>query len=736
MPTKRSHSTVRQEQSGRESSNVTDYFGSPNSKRLKTRDGPDKDSAGADRSIEVAGDEADATETRSKKRYQNTLTHDEAIHEDDQIQEQGLRSGNDDDDDDEDGPIGINFNEVISVSNEARLGQKTTGAKVHTNKGHAAISTVHSTRNMEARKKGSLQEIDARPSAMPLLQQASKRKRGDNGHQMRHDTSAYDIFDSSDSNLSDVADMTQRRRLGQQTLVAQALPDRAKAHHKQKQAEQDQQQHIIASSTTHGGAAKVGESNAQGNDEEAAHLTTEDSAFIEAPQPNTNAATVQVSVHSLNAIIKTLQHQAWTQKRNWDKGDNLTCNHRPAQKLWKLVERLIELLTKSADAQDKQHTDEAYAKTIDYLRVHDGEIRKLFASINREVDDIVSHKLAPHEGLAANAVKQRRLLLRSISRSLVPLFVFLIEQTCDLVPSEKSGSSTRLQFNAFTLQFFLRAVGWTVRLERSLDRGLKLWPYEREFRRNEEKLDREEATLKLSKSKARENFHKQLSALQSTAKRAELKLGDAMAQSTRKREELEAERRRMIQQREEWATKQREEELAAQRSAVQWEAFCRSTQALRDAPNPLKEKWDRAQRVSGQHNAYPSAPGSHHIFQSGHVFPHIDSEHDPYPLDDDEEEEDGTAAGIRSRNDLVSNRPGLQSGRVAQAKYGGNGQDWDKEEEQILCQALRNHNYDKAWVAQQLSRTESDVAQKAALFKSLYRQIYTERGTEIPDWAF
>ncbi|PSR97418.1 hypothetical protein BD289DRAFT_503673 [Coniella lustricola] len=676
MPKKRTRSSVRQEHSDSYSSNVTDYLGSSKWKRTKGSDDPQETPAVsvADLSIEVAEERANSTP----------------------------RDTNDDDGDDDDGPIEVNFKEVISVSNEARYGQKTYGARAQTNKDYATFHIKNPGRNVGANKNGHSQETRSDPSAMLRLQQVRKTNEAAIEYEARQNQSIYDYTGSSESSLSDIADTIRGRSLERQKPAVQALPPRIHAHSKPKHNRTHQECHDMTS-PIRDVRTEQAPSNNKDNSEETGSFTAEDSAFIEAPQRHTTGADVQVAIHSLRAIFKTLAHQAWTQKRKWNEGSNLSCNYRPAQTLWKLVERLIELLEKSTVVRDKQDTNEAYGLTIKFLKSHDREVKKLFASISREVEDIVSKKLAPREDLNADVIKQRRLWLRSISRSLIPILVILIEHICDLVPSEKSGSSVRLQFSAFTLQFFLRTVGWTMRLERGLDRGLKVWPFEREFRASEEKLDQQEVTIKASKIQARELFHKQLSALYSSAKRAESKLQDVLRKLALDREELEAERRMMIERREMQIAKQREEELATRQSAVQWEAFCKSTQALRDAPNPLKEKWDRAQRHPRMRAANSSVHGVHGVPRGGSHIRRAGSENDPFA--DDNEDQDAYA-----RNNRASTHTRLQRGSA--------GQDWDQEEEQLLCQALRRYAYDTASMAERLRRTENDVAHKAAIFKS------------------
>lgn len=479
----------------------------------------------------------------------------------------------------------------------------------------------------------------------------------------------------------------------------------------------------------------------------------EDSAFIEAPQANEDLPGVRFPINSLGGMKATLGHSAWTGLRKWavDSESNAQCKSSLGRNLMRYAEGLHDLLVEAINARnDEEDAEHAYAKTTDYLRHHSGDIKNHFLGVAELVGKICTRHLAPSEDLPAHAIKARRRLLRDASKRLTPVLVLVIEKACDLGLSETAGRTVYLTLDSFTLQFLLRTLGWTRRLQQAIARGLEYWPIDDEFTKNREELDEDEVKLKYEKTLARTTFEKQLNALLSAAKGAERALQDQAAEVARDRLQVQLRRQRLIRQREIWAARERHEEEEKERNAQRWEAFCKSTQALKHAPDPMKQLWDRAEearrKYEGMHASVSGTPArgrTHEPEGRGKAVSQNDfvgNNEDPVAIDEDD---DPFATPPIQRRHAYGNArlqhgiPGsAYSAQKSRASEAWDGLDWTREEERILFGSIRYQNdYDLVPMAARLNRSEHDVAMKAALFKATYREIYAERGAEIPSWA-
>lgn len=526
----------------------------------------------------------------------------------------------------------------------------------------------------------------------------------------------------------------------------------------QQQQRQHRQQHSKKSAAPASGEQEEEEeetfSSEEADADEFRPRAAEDSAFIEAPQPNEQLPGVKITINSLGGMKTTLGHSAWTGQGKWATNSEFDtrCKSSLGKALIRHAEGLHDILVEAINArEDDEDAEHAYAEAIHYLRDHSADIKNHFVNITELVGKICTHNLAPSEDLPARAIKARSRLLRDISKRLIPVLVIVIEKACGLGPSETIGGKVRLTLDSFTLQFLLRTLGWTRRLQQAIARSLEYWPIDDEFTRNREDLDEDEVELKDGKILARSLFAKQLTALWSVAKGAERALQNQAAQVARDQLQAQLRQQKLSRQREVRAAKERQEQEEMQRNAERWNAFCSSTQALNHAPDPMKELWDRAEQarlgyeashasVSGtpaQGRAHDPNGNGNAAFQADFV----DEDEDPIVIDEDDNP--FATPPIRSRHvpgngHLQHGKPGsVYTARKSRAGEAWDGLDWTREEEKILFGSIRYHeNYNLGTMAARLNRSENDVARKAALFKAKYREIYTERGADIPNWAF
>lgn len=451
----------------------------------------------------------------------------------------------------------------------------------------------------------------------------------------------------------------------------------------------------------------------------------EDSAFIQAPRTDEDLATVGVIINSLGGIIGTLAHAAWTGNGNWNatfdqarggiRDDIGGCHTILGKSLTKQAKDLRSILESAvAAATDRQKGDGDYEETIDYLREHSDQIGSHLAGIETLIGRICTEGLASSSDLAGRAIKIRRQMLRDIARRLIPTMILIIQTTCSLGPSEERRGKLHLQLSSFTLQFFLRSVSWARRLARALTRGLEQWPFDPEFRQDEDQLDGDQIKSKAAKQRSRSVFEKQLSALHYKAKEAERAMQSQALEAAREELQQRHKQLQMIRAKAQHAAIKREEEEESRRKADRWEAFCRSTQALRYAQDPMKEKWDAAQRAHSQLRSTNNSD-QNDAYQSGSTQCHTapDNSHP------------------RTQDSGICRAPAEE-----EAVHEPWGLDWLPAEEKIVLRAIRyERNYDPVLIAAELGREEYDVARKAVAIKGAYRSLYRERGQMIPHWT-
>ncbi|KUI69611.1 hypothetical protein VM1G_05138 [Cytospora mali] len=511
--------------------------------------------------------------------------------------------------------------------------------------------------------------------------------------------------------------------------------------------------------------------SASDSDNEARGDTTvnlaEDSAFIEAPQPDEKLVLVKLSMNSMGGMIKTLRHQAWARRADWDRrfesndksdGDVTACKTVSGRLLMKAIMDLKRLLEKAIDTwkESEEDYDDPRSMTA-YLRGKGADIERCFARVNRAIEHICTEELAQppqpaDEESARRAMQARQRLLREISRRLIPMLVLVVKKTCELAPSEVHQSKKTVYFNPFTLQLFLRTLSWTSRLHTALDRGLKEWPFEAEFIKDENELDQDDRDIMERKMKARDVFEDQLLKLLYSAKDAERAIQDRADQEERQRREAAIRRRFNEEARLAQAAKERREtEERRQREEKSYAAFANFTQRLKEKPDPMKQLWlqhkadmERASRSASGQNKAP-ARGSHGqgrrtsgTVQSGAG-----------------RSEAGPSRNVQMEEDLMDFDPfadnpsegrNLSSLVYAHNRPNGSGithhpsqesRPWTNEEDKVLIKSIRyDRTYNLVSMATQLGRTEDDVARKVASLKQGYRDVYTERRKEIPAWAW
>lgn len=447
----------------------------------------------------------------------------------------------------------------------------------------------------------------------------------------------------------------------------------------------------------------------------------EDSVFIEAPRPDEDLATIEIIINSIGGMLKTLAHAAWTGNSRWNasfdtarggiQGETEQCRTALGRSLMKHAKALITIFDNAAAAATyEEKGGEGYEGTIDYLRDHSDEVGVHLAGIDTLVEMICKKGLATSGDLDKRAIKARRSLLRDLAKRLIPMIILIVQTTCSLGPSEKRGGKLHLQLSSFTLQFFLRTVGWARRLGWALARGLEQWPFDPEFRKDEAKLDGGQIKSRQAKQQSRETFEKQLSLLHFKAKEAERAMQNEIQEPAREKLQQRQKQCQLDREKVLFAAKQSFQAEESRRTAKRWQAFCQSTQAFKYAPDPMKEKWDAAESARLQQQAARQT--------------------------DLQEFAQHAQRGAHASSRALPAREAQGNANGASPPDQPWGLDWTEAEERTLLRAIRYHqDYHPISMAAELRRSEDDVAKKAAAIKKAYRSLYHERGSPIPGWA-
>lgn len=492
----------------------------------------------------------------------------------------------------------------------------------------------------------------------------------------------------------------------------------------------------------------------------------EDSAFIEAPRPHEKLVLVEVNINSMGGIFKTLRHQAWTRRSDWDlsfetddksNGDPTACKTASGKALMKAAVGLKRLLENATHAriESEETDDDGIRASTEYLRGKSADAKRCLAGINQAIERICTEELAPpppaaDEESSKRAVHTRRRLLCEISRRLIPMLVLVVNKACRLALSEDRRSKLTIHFNPVTLQFFLRTLGWTTRLHNALSRGLEQWPFESEFK-DATDLDEDELAAKQGKMEAREVFREQLSKLHDAAKRAERTIQEDAAKKV-ENQRREANRRRAEEQaRLAQAAQEREEEEKRLKDAALYAHCIKHSQSLRDMPDPEHERWlrDEAARkrasrdASAQNNAPRWVP---HQSQGHRKSGMVQVGTGPYragPSRNNRNEEDPNdwdpfVDSPPSRNrvmPIIQNAHNRPDGSGITHLSSQTSRPWAYKEEKTLVKAIRyDRTYHPVSMAAKLGRSEDDVERRVLSLLQGYRARYTEREEEIPAW--
>lgn len=487
----------------------------------------------------------------------------------------------------------------------------------------------------------------------------------------------------------------------------------------------------------------------------------EDTAFFEPPEQDEETLTIKVFINSMGGIFKTLQHSAWTGSTHWirefesDDSDDgqKTCKTSSGKALMSEIQGLNDILEEAANplADPSDDAQDSTKAMTAYLRTRSEDIQQHFARITQTVDDICCRRLHP-----STQDKQRRLLVRDMSRRLIPMLIITVKKACGICRSEDSRSKISLYLDSFRLQFFLRPLGWADRLHQALERCLKRWPEGKKSQQgvNESQGSGNEALD--AEKEARSTFESQFAALKSAVKKAERNIQKIGTQAETQKREAEVKRlereRMMTRQREIAAEKQREQEEKNRKDKKAFQAFYEATRAIRSQPDPLKQLWDQDQATLPEHlratytvratqdrsssgqgqttadTARPQGGPSRHarvesVNDSDDPFS-PNYRHPPTPPPPNRH-----ASSNGDRQNPVSGPRSSQQARNASRP-------WSDEEDKAMIKAIRyKRNYDVVSMAQKLRRSEEDVARKAAFLKQGYREAYNQKGREIPAWA-
>lgn len=747
MAPRRTRSAAKQMQLDGDSSNVTDYVGSYTSKRQKRDHGPANPEASTSRRVTRSSGTARnppdtlplQTRRRAARRHAQQVRRNE---EDEQ----------DDNDDDDDASVHVDHDQISSAINQARLVPRRT---VHPrqvdksqwqNPGGGTAAKDVAARDTEAASDAEVESSsessperpgrDLRSRTGRVTREIQQSQLG-TGRQGKPSVAATLLQENPDTPSSKTR---SRRAVTASHGTANDQP--SNGLHLQQQALVEPIENESSVSDDESRAETSGSEES----EDVAASAFEDSAFIEAPRSDEKLSEIEVSIFSFGGVNKALGHPAWTGQGKQRVDMNSQCETRLGSTLLENIRKLNDLLTEAVEVRDEEDDAAlAYAKTIDCLRNHGAQVQTHLAVLALVVDKICNEKLASKEHLTDKEVKARKLLLRDATQYLVPASILLIENACDIAPSLIRKGRVSITLNSFTLQLIMRSVGWASRLLDAVLRGLENWPIDDEFSKDEKDLDEDEVESKRGKEQSREDVKQKVTTLSSIVRMAETRLAAQEIQALRERHQEQLRRTRMMKQRELQLAAEQKKQEELEDKARRLQLFALSVERLKSAPDPMQQKWRQVeashsqQQASGAslprsvvrvHSASEETKGTHYGISSTEDDNPFASVH-----------ENNRVAGVAARNSHAS---GLVEGglpnsrsciRTMQTSLSRAKPVWTKEEEEILIKSIRyERNYKASSMAWRLNRSEEDVSRKAALFKAMYRKIYTERGVNTPDW--
>lgn len=765
MASKRTRSARKNLQPEGDSSNVTDYMGPYESKRQKRGDKLANTTRvdGLTRATRSSG-VARHPPVEPQQRTAPTPTR----------RSTGKQRANADEDNDDDASVHVDHNQISSAINEARRGRPRTVNALRATEDQ--LRALHAKAAVQDEGGNDGGDDEGRPVSTTVANPASKattRRRGRPPKSKHNDMPSQDgpaktfengpaLGDVYEFPLDPVRELGSRRGPTVRDAPAEEQP-LPQEHVTQKR--QRNQEEVVAHVQSDAAEAENSEVEASGSDEDdserAGPSAVDDSAFIEAPRPEEQSIQVRITISQFGGIDKALGHAAWTGLGNRAPDFKPNCKSSLGRALMKCTTKLDDLFKDAIETRSGEENAEiAYQMTTDYLRKHSANVEEHLAGITEMVGRICRDKLAPSGDLAAREVKARRMLLRDMSKRLIPEFVRVIKKACHLGPLETTARSLHLTLDWFTLQLLLRSVAWTKRLVEALNRGLEHWPIDDEFMEDERDLNEDEIRLRNSKRESRDFVQRRISALSIATDQAAKAMDDQATQAVETKYQEQLRRKRLVRQRELWIAEQQRMVREKEKSAQRWDAFCMSTQALRFAPDPMQQKWILAEEAHREYGASQPAILST-TRQAGAYDPNGKEkdcaqdgwlDNDPFATDEDEEanvvdeddEDDEDDNPFRSSPVQGGHAAGRRNGipgsthvvQAAQTSKAWDGLDWTEEEERILLESIRySRDYDPASMASRLNRSVPDVSKKAALFKATYRKIYTERGAGIPPWA-
>lgn len=743
MPAKRTRSAASKQPDGN-SSNVTDYLGPPATKRQRRNVQPDIIASKVTRSAHAASVSADksqhlAASTQHKPRQQDA-----------------------EEDDDHD-TMDISLQKVISAVNEARLGPSRTMDGMQSKERQDGLKSVAEAEDVNDGGEGEDENeiAEATPSSRSRGQPAKVKRTEQQGAsedqhvgpKTRSRAKAVDRVDNEHASRSEPRPQRKKQ------ASARARSGKSSSVQSRQQQSRERQPAAEKDARPDDEDAPPDDVEAEEDIQGAAAQAAEDSAFIDAPRPNEKLPAVKCAFNSLEGMIKTLNHPAWTGVKYWDANPDTACSTKTAGSLIECFQQINDLLLQSYDARYEGNADGDPEVTINYLRSNSEQLKSLFADTTKLVDQICTRELATIDNIGTRAVQRRKLLLGDITKRLMPMLVLVLQKTYDVGPSEGKRGVTHLTLNSFTIQFPLRAIGWATRLVEALSRGLKEWPIDDEFEQSDEELDIAEVAKKLAKTKKRELFQKKLASLYSIVKQAANAL-EMQARGTARRSHQEQDRRRAtleqeqdkrqveIRQQEIRAKDERERQEEKRKAQVQTERFARASQALKSKPNPLAELWKDANPNNGHGRSQTTASNVTAPFyerssgtgRAGAIL-QVESDMDFFLNMDKADQMPNRPAqlGLVTKDHRTENgRPRtINELQVTRTLEAWGAPRWSKAEEKRLVLRIKfDETYNPATLAPKLGRSAEDVARKAAELKAVYRAIYERRGTGVPVWAW
>lgn len=594
-------------------------------------------------------------------------------------------------------PVNVDFNQVSSASNAARLGQKPTVNGLGVVSDRATAREHHAE---HAAQEDSQEEERHRMPGNPTKRrrtskqdsQHKQRKRPSTRSQNKRDKARSDVYEIPDGTAPPPASTSRgRTTTGRQSNRPRRTETRGTQTERSHQSTQTDEE------DEYGGMFLPDDTAME-----------DDSAFITAPDRGEDSHETKVIIKSFQDILRILAHDAWTGDVTWTSTVlKSECECPSGGRLFKRLNAMHEFLSEAINAGNGlANTENAHHRTRDFLRDRSKHLQHHLTHIEQKVDRICTVHLKDGPDLTDAEERARERLLSDIARRVLPLLVLVVQKACNLGQTENCRGKIHISLDAYTLQILLRTIGWAARLENSLARGLTNWPIDEEFTKEVEERDESELELCQKKIDARNVFKMRISELKSAAKRAADDMEQQVEEAQRQSLEIEVHRQRLLRQPAiQAAMKRQEQEEARQRMEkhLKWQVLIgRQQQAALD---PMKEKWDLASQT---------------LQAASQLSNQYDDDDDPF-------------ADIPAPS-MSNNRQANIGPACKQSDSRNRNKDWSQQDGLAIIDCILKGG-NTAVLGKKLGRGEDEMEAKVTETKRLLAKSLRKRGKEVPAWV-